>query len=311
MVLLCPGECILGASTECAAFAHKNPGRQPLLIHIRIRNLGDKPVRVLPFQRSLWSRLFLTFKEPVAGNPWGNRFVIGTLPRLTGIRPVLPVQLRAGASCAATIDLLTWQSYVYRSSSALDQTPLFSFPGAYRFHVTYSVDQEAAKAFNIPQTSAVSETLAVEVSPGPSTEAPDSEKKVKSALAQANFVPHWTDIDGITRPVPPSKEQITREARERIKTIYDSVRNMDAAKYKNAPLFDYMLGFTFHLADSGRLTFYPMVFRQTQKTLLSRPDRIAALRTRMKELESSLRTNGIDAHASGRWEHFFSRCGNE
>jgi hypothetical protein len=200
---------------------------------------------------------------------------------------------------------------VYRSSSALDQTPLFSFPGTYPFHVTYSVDLQAAKAFNIPQSSAVSETLSVEVSPGPSTEAPDAKKKVKSALDQANFVPHWTDIDGITRPLPPSKEKITREARERIKTIYDSVRSMDAAKYKNAPLFDYMLGFTFHLADSGRLTFYPTVFRETQKTLLTRPDKIAALRTRMKELESSLRMNGIDAHASGRWEHFFSRCGNE
>ncbi len=311
--------CVSFASTNSSAELQLNAWlsrtriyeSESLVLHVNIHNPSKSSVRILPFQRSLWSRLFITFEETVPGNPSGNNFTIGTLPRLAGIKPVVPVKLAQGASRDASIDLLTWQFYVYRSGSALDETPLFSFPGTYSFKVAYRIDKETSKAFNIPQVNIVSEALVVKVLPNPKDATPNSKKKAKWVNGDGEFIPHWMDIDGTEKSIPSSKEKISREERKRIETVFRKVLSIDAAKYKEVSLFDYKLRFRFHLADSGRLEFNPTVFPETHKALLSSQKNMATLRNRLREIESSLRSNGIDAHVSGKWGEIYRRCGNE
>jgi len=291
-----------GIQLKASVSAKQIRAGEALSLNVSIRNASDKSLKILPFQKSCWSRFFVSFDKAIDGNPNGPRFVFGTRPELAGLNPAIPMELKPGESLDAAVSLLSSDFFVYRSRSALDETPLFSFSGQYRFNVLYEVDEETAAAFGIDKVDVSSRNIEVEVV---------GEKISKQKEPEKKNDPYWIDPDGRQQPIPASTKKIDAEDRKQIEKTFNAASDEDAKKYEHSPDFDYTLRYVLQLSDSGRLYFSAATFDSEWKRLSAKPKRLQALRERMMQLESILQKAGIDAHASGQKGTLYGRCGNK
>ena len=233
---------------------------EPVSLTVTVRNQGNESSRFCPFRRSVWPCLWVEFGKQIPVNPRGPQMEIGTLPDLDGIQAVVPSVLKPGTKQTATIDCLSWQFYVYREG-AMDQTPLFIFPGTHRFRVAYRIDEDTAKAFGIAQTTLQSKELTLTVLPSIGKKVTEIATPDKWTDAHGKFIPHWMNLDGIYEKIPASTKGITPKQRKAIEASFLGVLRI--AGTGNPPEFSFCDGIFCCKQSNVYSTLYQTLCEQT------------------------------------------------